>query len=108
MVRHMKPMKKNVEMQVTVPRPKVPFQYKDIMKDFADKHASIQFRNDLLLRQRNANYVGEHNRITGVLDTLVPGMHDASIERLRNRQANLARLARSGLGLDNNPFNQET
>ena len=41
MVRMMQPMKKNVELQGTMPkRTKVPHQYKDIMKDFADKHAS--------------------------------------------------------------------
>jgi len=105
MVRMMQPMRKNVEMQGTMPRPsKVPHQYKDIMKDFADKHASAQFRHDLLLRQRNANYVGEHNRITGILGTLVPGMADASIERLRNRQAILTELVRTGLGPEINPF----
>ena len=105
MVRMMQPMKKNVELQGTMPKPtKVPHQYKDIMKDFADKHASTQFRHDLLLRQRNANYVGEHNRITGILGTLVPGMADASIERLRNKQANLAQLVMSGLGPEINPF----
>jgi len=99
MVRMMQPMKKNVEMRGSMPKPsKIPHQYKDIMKDFADKTASAQFRHDLLLRQRNANYVGEHNRITGILGTLVPGMADASIHRLRNRQATLADLVQSGLG----------
>ena len=95
----MQPMKKNVEMRGSMPKPsKIPHQYKDIMKDVADKTASAQFRHDLLLRQRNANYVGEHNRITGILGTLVPGMADASIQRLRNRQATLADLVQSGLG----------
>ena len=99
MVRMMQPLKKNVEMQGSIPRPtKIPHRYKEIMKDFADKTASTQFRHDLLLRQRNSNYIGEHNRITGVLGTLVPGMHDADINRIRARQANLAQLARSSLG----------
>ena len=108
MVRMMQPMIKNVEMQGSLTKPsKIPHQYKDILKDFADKHASVQFRNDLLLRKRNANYVGEHNRITGILDTLVPGMHDGSIERLRNRQANLALLVHTGLGPEINPLIRE-
>jgi hypothetical protein len=105
MVRMMQPMKKNVEVQGVLPRSsKVPYQYRSIMKDFEAKHASAQFRHDLLLRQRNANYVGEHNRITGILGTLVPGMADGSIQRIRDRQANLTRLVRTGLGPEINPF----
>lgn len=99
MVRHMQPMKKNVERHQSLPAPtKVPIQYREIMKAYADKTALTQFRHDALLRQRNANYVGEHNRITGHLSTLVDGLHDQSIERLRNRQVVLRDLARTGLG----------
>ena len=99
MVRHMQPMKKNEERHQSLPAPtKVPMQYREIMKAYAEKTALTQFRHDALLRQRNANYVGEHNRITGHLDTIVGGLNDRSIERLRNRQAVLRELARAGLG----------
>ncbi len=99
MVRHMQPMKKNEERHQAMPAPtKVPIQYREIMKAYADKTALTQFRHEALLRQRNANYVGEHNRITGHLNTLVPGLNDQSIARLRNRQTVLRDLAREGLG----------
>ena len=58
--------------------------------------------HDLLPSQSHANYVEGHNRISGKLGTLVPGMADASIERLRKRQASLAELVSSGLGPGNN------
>ena len=106
MVRHMQPMKKNEERHQSLPAPtKVLIQYREIMKAYADKTALTTFRHDALLRQRNASYVGEHNRITGHLDTIVGGLSDRSIQRLRNRQQVLRDLAREGLGFQHNFVN---
>ena len=105
MVRHMQPMKKNMEHHQSLPAPtKVPAQYREIMKAYAEKTALTQFRHEALLRQQNANYVGEHNRITGHLNSIVGGLNDRSIERLRNRQTVLRDLARTGLGFHHQLF----
>ena len=102
MVRHMVPMKKNVEQGGSLPAPSrtvFPNHYKALLKEFADKQASVQFRHDALVRQRNSNYVGEHERIHGVLSQRVHGLPTADIKRLKNRQRGLEQLMRSGLGI---------
>ena len=104
MVRHMVPMKKNVEQGGSLPAPSrtvVPNHYKALLKEFADKQASVQFRHDALVRQRNSNYWGEHDRITGILDRRVQGLPAADIRKLKNRQRDLEALAHHGLGIYN-------
>lgn len=100
MTRHMAPMKKNRERSLSPPltRPrKIPVQYKEILKEFADKQALIRFRHDALLRQRNANYRGEYQRIQGHMHALNMGLGNGDMARLHNRQAELVRLAHLGL-----------
>ena len=51
MVRQMAPMKKNVEPAGLLPAPSktvIPNHYKGLLREFADKQASIQFRHDAL------------------------------------------------------------
>jgi hypothetical protein len=64
--------------------------YKDIMKEYQNRVASVNFRNDMLQRQRNANYQNEFQRLTGILNhTIIPG---AQLSRLQNRKAHLKAL----------------
>ena len=67
--------------------------YKDIMKGYENKVASINFRKDMLLRQRNSNYVNEFNRITSALAGNVQGLPPVRMASLKQRQADLVRLA---------------
>ena len=67
--------------------------YKDIMKGYENKVASINFRKDMLLRQRNSNYVNEFNRISSVLAGNVQGLPPVRMASLKQRQADLVRLA---------------
>ena len=74
-----------------------------MLKEFDHKQAPIKFRHDMLVRQRNANYANEYHRIRGVLDSTIHGLPDASIDRLKRRQAQLQSLAELSLG-PRNPF----
>ena len=57
------------------------------------KHASIQFRNDMLKANARAHYHNEYDRIRSILThTVVPQGH-MSRERLENRAKELKRLA---------------
>jgi len=96
----MAPMKKNMDLSASPPLPqpkKIPIQYKEILKEFADKQALVRFRHDALLRQRNANYRGEYQRLQGHMHALNMGLGNGDIARLQNRQAHLVQLARMGL-----------
>ena len=51
--------------------------YKNIMKQYQDKVASINFRHDMLLRQRNANYQNERQwKSTYILVNVVSEGYD--------------------------------
>ena len=102
MSRHMAPMKQNSNQSKLggLPQPRqVPHHYREILKQLEEKKALVKFRHGLLLRQRNANYTGEYNRIAGHMNSLQPGLHHAAdMQRLRNRQNHLHHLF--GLALD--------
>ena len=81
-----------------LPQPKHPkMNYKDIMKEYENKVASINFRRDMIDRQRNSNYVNEFNRIKGVLSRVVHGLPDPDLQRVRNRQRELAQMLKIDL-----------
>jgi len=83
---------------LTKPTSDVPAQYRGMLKEFDHRQASVKFRHDMLVRQRNANYVNEYHRIMGVLDSTVHGLPDASLDRLKRRQSQLQSLAELSLG----------
>ena len=62
-----------------------------IMERHHRRHASIQFRNDLLKAQARSNYHNEYDRLTGILNSTV--LHHGDKERLINRKEELKRLA---------------
>ena len=69
--------------------------YKHIMKEYQDKVASINFRHDMLQRQKNANYQNEYNRLRGHLEhTVVRG---ENLHRLQHRMADLKSMLHEGL-----------
>ena len=82
-----------------MPRPRtIPIQYREILKQFEEKQALIRFRHDALLRQRNSNYRGEHDRIRGHLHSIQHGLGNvADVARLRNRQGHLEQLFQHAL-----------
>jgi hypothetical protein len=96
----MAPKKKNRDRDSPPPLPqarKIPIQYKEILKEFEEKQALIRFRHDAHLRQRNANYRGEYQRLTGHMNALNMGLGAGDMARLQNRRFELARLAQTGL-----------
>ena len=71
--------------------------YRDILKEYQDKVASINFRNDMIKRSNNANYVNEHNRLAGALrGTILP---DATLHRITNRQNHLRQVFLHGAAI---------
>ena len=82
-----------------MPRPRaIPIQYREILKQFEEKQALIRFRHDALLRQRNANYKGEHDRIRGHMHSIQHRLGNvADVARLRNRQGHLEQLFQHAL-----------
>ena len=82
-----------------MPQPRsIPIQYREILKQFEEKQALIRFRHDALLRQRNSNYRGEHDRIRGHLHSIQHGLGNvADVARLRDRQGHLEQLFQHAL-----------
>ena len=75
---------------------RTPHSYVDIIEKHHEKHALITFRNNLLNRQANANYVNEYDRIRGILASNVVTPH-GSMDRLKARAAELKHLAGGAL-----------
>ena len=69
--------------------------YKHIMKEYQDKVASINFRHDMLQRQKNANYQNEYNRLRGHLEHTV--LRGENLHRLQHRMADLKSMLHEGL-----------
>jgi len=80
------------QQQLIQPR-RVPYSYHKLMERHQRRHASIQFRNDLLKAQARANYHNEYDRLTGIMNSTVLGHGDK--ERLMNRKEELKRLAQA-------------
>ena len=70
---------------------RIPYSYHKIMERHHRRHASIQFRNDLLKAQARANYHNEYDRLTGILNNTV--LKHGDKERLMNRKEELKKLA---------------
>ena len=70
---------------------RIPYSYHAIMERHRLKHASIQFRTDMLKAQARSNYHNEYDRLTGIMNNTVLGHGDK--ERLMNRKAELRKLA---------------
>ena len=73
------------------------YSYENLMKKHQLKHASIQFRNDLLKARANAAYKNEYDRVNSMLHNHL--LHNSSPEhrRLVERKEQLKRLASDGL-----------
>lgn len=67
----------------------------EIHKHREDQAKSIEFRRNLLERQRRANYINEYDRIKGALESgTVQGLH---VDLFKKRQDDLKKLAKHSL-----------
>ena len=68
------------------------FSYANIMRKHQIKHASIQFRNDLLKSQAQASYQNEYSRIHGMLHNHILSQTSPQRAILEHRQEHIKRL----------------
>lgn len=81
---------------------KVSYNVKRIMERHQLKHASIQFRHDMIQKQNRINYQNEHDRLTGILNNkIILGLRPADMARLTNRQQELKQLHQQSVYPDN-------
>ena len=88
--RRSKSEEREQKQELIQPR-RIPYSYHKIMERHHRRHASIQFRNDLLKAQARANYHNEYDRLTGILNNTV--LKHGDKERLMNRKEELKKLA---------------
>ena len=68
------------------------YSYASIMKKHQLKHASIQFRNDLLKAQAQASYQNEYDRINGMLHNHILSQTSPQRGILEHRKEHMKRL----------------
>ena len=73
------------------------YSYQNMMKKHELKHASIQFRNDLLKARSNAAYKNEYDRVNSMIHNHILNNSHPSIDTLNHRKEHLKRLASDGL-----------
>ena len=73
------------------------YSYENMMKHHATKHASIQFRNDLLKAKARASYQNEYNRVNSILLHHILNQSHPDYQRLVDRREHLKKLAAGGL-----------
>ena len=95
------PIKRNrSKTRGPIPTPiKIPskYSYQNMMKKHELKHASIQFRNDMLKARANAAYKNEYDRINGMIHNHMLNNSHPSYDTLVQRKEHLKRLASDGL-----------
>ena len=73
------------------------YNYDNIMKKHHLKHASIQFRNDLLRSKARASYQNEYDRVNSMLHTHILNQSQPNRELLVHRKDEMKRLALESL-----------
>ena len=73
------------------------YSYENIMKKHQLKHASIQFRNDLLKARANASYKNEYDRVNNIMHQHLLNNDHPNYQRLVKRKEELKELASRGL-----------
>lgn len=69
------------------------YNYENMMKKHHLKHASIQFRNDLLKSKASASYQNEYDRINGMLHNNILSQAHPQRAILEHRKHHMKRLA---------------
>jgi uncharacterized protein YifN (PemK superfamily) len=70
----------------------IPYTYKNILDKLEHKHASTWFRANVIATQAKNNYRNEYERLYSVLNSVVPALRPADMDRLKNRSATLEKL----------------
>ena len=73
------------------------YNYENMMKRHQLKHASIQFRNDLLKSRSNAAYKNELDRVNSMLHNHLLHRDHPNYQLLMHRKEHLKKLASEGL-----------
>lgn len=73
------------------------YNYEHLMKRHELKHASINFRNNLLQSRSNAAYRNEYDRVNSMLHNHLLSQSSPEYGRLVKRKEDLKRLASQGL-----------
>ena len=69
------------------------YSYQSMMKKHELKHASVQFRTDLLRRRANAAYQNEYDRVNSMLHNHLLHNSSPDYHRLTERKDHLKKLA---------------
>jgi hypothetical protein len=69
------------------------YNYQSMMKKHELKHASVQFRTDLLRRRANAAYQNEYDRVNSMLHHHLLHNTSPDYNRLTERKEHLKKLA---------------
>ena len=69
------------------------YSYENMMKKHHLKHASIQFRNDLLRSHARASYQNEYDRINSMLHNHILSQSNPERAILEHRKDHMKRLA---------------
>lgn len=69
------------------------YSYQSMMKKHELKHASVQFRTDLLRRRANAAYQNEYDRVNSMLHNHLLHNSSPDYHRLTERKEHLKKLA---------------
>ena len=92
MIAHRRPKQKTDPLHIPSK-----YSYENMMKRHTLKHASIQFRNDLLKSQARAMYQNEYDRVNSMLNNHLLNNTHPDYERLVNRRSELKKLAERAL-----------
>ena len=92
MIAHRRPKQKTDPLHIPSK-----YSYENMMKRHTLKHASIQFRNDLLKSQARAMYQNEYDSVNSILNNHLLNNTHTDYERLVNRRSVLKKLAERAL-----------
>ena len=74
------------------------YSYQNMMKKHEMKHASIQFRNNLVNSHRRAAYQNEFDRVNNILNSHILNQDHPHYHHLLERKDRLKQLANESLG----------
>ena len=92
MIAHRRPKQKTDPLHIPSK-----YSYENMMKRHTLKHASIQFRNDLIKSQARALYQNEYDRVNSMLNNNLLKNTHTDHNRLVNRRTELKKLVQGAL-----------
>ena len=73
------------------------YSHQNVMKRHEQKHASINFRNNLLQSRANAAYKNEYDRVNSMLHHHLLSQSSPEYSRLTQRKDNIKKMVGQGL-----------